>query len=340
MLVKLLNSSDITIQQVILPHFSPLILIFQLAWYLYTSRYSGFEVLVRFLNSVITQLSIEILSTEQIPLGSELAFSMTITKFLIFISLFFLAIGIFDLIYQMIIKRLTQLYIEYCTLSIAFFLILMSTFIRITQSFSLVRVGHISLIFLAPFCILGFIKFFGALSKLFQNQKFTLNSQHFYKSFSIFLAVLLLFSSGVISETVLRDGDYSPEKLIHKPRLYEISSPSFIYDFYRGYFSEWDVFGARWLFENGGNIHIIYADAFGVQPLSIYWSERVFRLLQITPGIENPSYFYLCYLNVVEEISIEKENFTISSMHNIKENLTMLNKIYENGGSVIYYLEK
>lgn len=311
-----------------------------LSWYMYTSASAPFEILPNFLRSFPHQLSqLLYISISQLGFDIDLPLSIVITRDLILASFLFIGISLMILIQQIIKRNNIEFDHEYAALSIAFFVVLVSVFTT-TQNFALTRGGHICLIFLAPFCILGITKILHMFGKILnvniKDKNLTL------KIFSLFLLMMLLFGSGFISETIIRNGDFAPSKLILKPRWTSINDPWFVYEFYRGYFFENEVLSAEWLAKNGESTNKIYADGgrfvLGAGPLRLFMPETRFSPLTSNVSIEEDAYIYLRYLNVVEGKMIEKEEpLTIRSTESIYHVLTSKDKIYTNGGSAIYY---
>jgi len=311
-----------------------------LSWYMYTSASAPFEILPNFLRTFYHQLSqLLYISKSQLGFDIDLPLSMIITRDLILVSFLFIGISLMILIQQIIKRNNAKFGHEYAALSIAFFAILVSVFIT-TQSFAIQRGGYVCLIFLAPFCILGIIKILHMFSKIFNVNIECENLS--LKIFSLFLLTILLFGSGFISETVIRNGDYSPSKLIHKPRWVSINDSWFVYEFYRDYFFESEVFSAEWLAKKCGPTNKIYADGgrfvLGAGPLRLFMPETRFSPLTDDVFIEEDAYIYQRYLNVIEGKTIEKEEpVTIRNTESICHILTSKNKIYTNSRSAIYH---
>jgi len=318
-------------------NFVALYIVFLLSWYMYTSASTTFNLLINFSNNFVYQLHQEFISASQLGFGKDLPLSITVARDILIILGLFIGIGMISLVYQML-KRSIKLDIEYASLSIIFFGVALSIFLP-TESFAAERVWHVSSVVLAPFHIVGITKSLQLFEKIVGRNYVVENVSLWF--FSIFLLVLLLFNSGFISEAILKDGDYSPSKLIHKSRWTYINDSLFIYEFYRSYYPEVDIYSAKWLCKKGDTTKKICADGgrfiLGAGPLKTCMPLSNFRLINNNIPAKR-EYIYLRYLNVVENKIIEKEDpLTISNTNKINYILSNSNKIYTNNGSEIYY---
>ena len=119
------------------------------------------------------------------------------------------------------------------------------------------------------------------------------------------------------------------------------------------YTSTQEVVGTQWLARNRSDTALVYADHGATRilmpysiipekPLSLMKHKRdLFR----TTNIEDGSYVYLRYLNVVDQLMLERTEFPfthwiISPFHEVLPALEGTSKIYSNGACEIYYKGK
>jgi len=310
----------------ILSVFSLLYIVFLLSWYIYTSNSSSFETLVKFLSNMICMMS-AIPSPETsysvYALVRHWSFSVEFSRNLIIIAYLFITAGIVDLIWNIFKKKKIRFHPEFVVLSISFLLITFATFLP-TKDFNPARVLHLSLVFLAPFLIIGFLKIWKIFGKV-QNKA--------YSIIAIFLMILFLFNIGFVSEVLIKEDDYSPNVLISKPRALDINDAQFIRTFYGMYLNEKEVFSIQWLIKLRKNEVKIYTDHPGIFPPAI--SNQV---IQITSKsfIKN-GYIFLRTYTIFKNIVITQAYPPKMENANKLLPLNNSNKIYINGGSEIYY---
>jgi len=316
---------------------SVLYVVFALTWYMYVSGSSSFETLVSFLSHMFTQMS-ELFSPETsytiYTLSRGWPFSVEVSKDLLLVAFIFIAIEVIAMIWNVLRKRELEFQKEFAALSIVFFGIVLATFLP-AKGFNPARVIHLSLCFLASFSVIGFLRICGYLRKIIKDD---VQSNKTYVVFSTFLAVLLLFNSGFISEAVTKGDDYSPNVMVSKPRVMNINTPQYIYAYYREIISDQEFISARWLMERKDNSMKIYLDPHAdvlfrqiSHPLSKPW-------VVIRNGmIIEKGYIFLRTYNLVKKVSIIQTY--PPEMKNINEvyPIDVSSKIYTNGGSEIYY---
>lgn len=198
---------------------------------------------------------------------------------------------------------------------------------------NITRLYHVSLLFLAPFCIIGGSWLFSILPKL-------------SKSFVPFILVLVvvtslfLFETGFIYE-VTKDVSYSiPLSMYRMDR-------AVVYG--KGYVTPGvDVASAKWLSSNMNSTvsTIVYADVISVWfPLTSYGLLPRYAYTEImTNGtiFEGPhSYVYLRNFNIFDGKILGKD-YEFPSKHvwntsDVSLRLEALNKIYSNGGSEVFF---
>lgn len=309
------------------PGFVLLFVIFTLTWYIYVSSSSAFYTFVRigdhiastllnqFLNPAAAQGLKFILMKRATPLGE-------VTKILHILSQFFIVVGIFTSSINVINIKFGKEYKAFALVN----LVLCLAGIAIpyfSSSLNTSRFYHITLFFLAPFCIIGGIATFNRIKEMLGTRLSEKSVNDSLKLLSIFFAIFLLFNSGFIYE-VAKDNprSISLDTTIDYPR-----------------FNDREFYSAKWLVDIKDS-YPIYADEFG--RLLLYESEfyRVKPFFAKTRELPSGAYIYLRSLNLKGFImDHEKTGYTyvelsISTFYN--NVIIKKNKIYDNGGSEIY----
>lgn len=175
-----------------------------------------------------------------------------------------------------------------------------------------------------------------------------------YRTFSLLLIILAVFFSvgGLVLGQYLKLKPYMLILLILIPYfLFNVGVINEIYgapnsvvlssnapDFNEEYISDQESYGAKWLKINHGN-SIIYSDKYGTYRLI---SQGLIDPTSITglgylKGSKLNGYVYLTYLNIALNKTVnEKVSGEMEYEINVYQRFYYDNKIYDNGGSVIY----
>lgn len=331
--------------------------IMTIVWYTHTSRANIFQNFTQsmyiLLKKALTSLGFDVkTSYTAFVIVKEWVPTIEVIKYLFSVTILFSIVGIFSIAWGFIrLRKLYNFYTEYIFLSIVFLGMFLSTLLPQTRSVAPIRIYTLSMIFLSPFCVIGFIKFINTLVfKLSKKSIIFKRERSFLLIFSIYLSIFILFNSGFFSELFIKD--YSPNILIHKKKLTEKEIPpseidNRIITFYRWYFPEYDVLSAIWLSERGEHTYRVYAQLAGLEgALNAYGSyqirdQRFINFPNFPTSIKPKEklYVYLRYLNYVQGIIISdiypKIKWYSVRLLNLNEKG---DKIYCNGGSAIYYI--
>jgi len=206
----------------------------------------------------------------------------------------------------------------------------------VAPSFDLLNVTrtyHISLLLLAPFCIIGGSSFFSFYPR------FRRNFLPFFLT-SIIVTSLFLFETGFVYE-ITEDESYSIP--LSKYRMNRV------YSFGVGYLTESaDVSSAQWLRSNivlTANT-FIYADvvsvSFVLTSYAVFPRSQTEILTNATPFDRVNAYVYLRNFNTFDG-KILGRGYTLGHVWNtsdLSSRLTAFNTIYTNGGSEIFFTLK
>ena len=200
------------------------------------------------------------------------------------------------------------------------------------ESLTVARLYHITLIFLAPFCIIGGIFFFSHLFAVFGRSKNVQKDEKSMFFLSIFFCIFLLFNSGFVHEVLKDDipNSISLNSSLDYPR-----------------FNAKEVSGAQWLGDKIDS-RVVYGDFFDEGLLHGYiapiWRVEIFT--GDLDFIDANSFIYLRNLNINGKCMVVSERKTferpydyinLSASPFFTKVLFHSNEIYDNGGSEIYH---
>lgn len=313
--------------------FTLLFAVFLVAWYMYVSSSSTLDAIVNIATSIAKNFISDFLNPDEAqglyviskntatPLH-ELAKIMHIfTQACISIGLF---IGLYYVTTRKSIKYLKFNY-EYMSLCAVFYLILIAAIMvpNFSSALNTSRLYQITLILLAPFCIIGGIMPLRVLSKKVPKLNIKENDTLALKVLSIFFATFLLFNTGWIYEVA---GDsptsYSLNNTVDYPK-----------------FNDRDIAGQKWIYQVSGiekNNGSIYADRYRYN-LFIGSGDKknIFYFSQSIDQIPRNSYLYFStYNSDKSKILIDIDKF---QYNNFYPYISLKNRIYNNGGAKIYY---
>lgn len=308
-------------------------------WYIYTSHSASFMSLVEMGENIYANFWNDLLNPQARPdpvltgvgLGKPaVSIGHWMGRIFHYATQFFIVLGFVTLV----LKR-TLAYNSYKIdreyVAMSGFMLTSLLLIIVAPSFNLLnttRLYHSSILFLAPFCIMGSNWFFSILPKL---------RKPFAASILTIIVVvsLFLFETGFVYE-VTKDVSYS------RPLSMYRMDRTIVYGY--GYFVEgMDVASAEWLHSNVVLTEktLIYADIVSVMiPLTSYgvFPRLQTEILTNATTFDHPNaYAYLRNFNTFdgEIFGIGYRSGRIWNTNDLSSNLTTLNKIYTNGGSEI-----
>ena len=326
--------------------------VFILTWYMYVSSSSAFNAIVRIGGQIASSIFTDFLNPEATQ-GLSILLSETVSplhelsKFLHHVTQFFIVVGIIKLILR---HREMKFQDAYAAFSIINFMICIAclTVPYFSSALNTSRTYHISLIFLAPFCVIGGVTFFRILSKAlaFISHKFFtvrgmvrkdnhINLQTSLNYLSIFLIIFFLFNTGFIYQ-IAEDNPTSRLNTDRMKKSNEITSLDL-----GGYTYEYDAFCAGWLSTNIKSKDKIYADrianemvliSYGMQPRSYWHAHDLTNKSWYLSG----SYIYLRHTNAVKGNIVGRGGTTWNTTDVLPPS-GKIDVIYTNGGSEIYY---
>jgi uncharacterized membrane protein len=206
------------------------------------------------------------------------------------------------------------------------------------SSLNTTRLYHITLIFLAPFCMIGGMTFFRMVNHVVKKSWTDRIGISSLKILSVFFAIFLLFNSGWVYEVAKDDpGSIS----LSQEWIKECGGTKSKMSFYNCYIPEQDIFGAWWV---SGNWNVtttpkVYADYNSCcHVLQSYGGIKKCKIQMTNTTEIKQGYIYLGYMNLVNGI-MSQQSASGPSTYNTSEISPILNKksrIYSNGGSYVY----
>ena len=181
------------------------------------------------------------------------------------------------------------------------------------------RFYQIGLIFLSVFFVVGWIGFFHILNRILGlrwGKKSIYDTS--LKLIAIFLAISLIFNSGVVYEIF---GDKPTSMSLHST----MDGPKF---------NEMEVTGAQWL--TGVKNSSIYADTYRTILLAGFSNNNNTKL-NSTIKINESSYIYLGTFNIVYNLyGVSVYGSNTLNYYNDNNFTSLRDKIYDNGGSQVF----
>jgi len=259
LLINIYNKKQIIMSD-LTKNFAALYLVFSITWYIHNSSSSAFTSIVRIFEQITIQIS-DILQPEttysSYIFSNKWVFSVGMSRDLLLIASIFIFIGMASLIVSVIKKKDYEIQHDFAMFSISFFIMLISTFLPTMGSINPSRSYLIALSSLAPFSVIGFIQLCKKIAKC-------RDERLYFKLFSLFLSLTLLFNSGFISEKLTEGNDYSPNVIISKPRSSSLNDTQYILSFNWNYFNDVDIFSSKWLVKKKSESMGIYTDRSGI----------------------------------------------------------------------------
>lgn len=328
---------DDTKKEMLTPTFVVLYAIFALTWHIYISLSASFEDVVWLGSNILSNIVDMFNPNRSQPLYFLLkevtSWQHHILRVLNVIMQIFVITGVTKEILNRRkgSKNFSEEYFAIAMGCLAiWFLSLALPYFSFKGSIDAKRLYFLTLIFLAPFGIIGGKEIFNQIY-IFQKKLFYVACSEFkLVSVAALLILLLLFNTGFVDEVTRNEYPmpspsawtrYSDSNLMTKAGLST------------QYTKEQDVFGAKWLSNYRESNITIYGDYISEQQVLRYGMILGVNILSNNTKPYEDSYIYLRYLNVVDNI-IRTETFLFDK----NDILPILKeKIYTNGGSEVYY---
>jgi uncharacterized membrane protein len=336
-----------------------LYIVLAITWYMYVSSGVAFGAIVSIGNHILASLDYFLTKEASDALFWIMrempSLSYQILRLLHFVTQFFIVIGLSSVVYQQILKprkesQKPNFHDAYLLFSIICIVMLLFSIIipHFTglAAIDLMRLYHVLLFWLAPFCIIGALITGGILKKLINFARHNLSWEKreiSWGGLAAFFAIFFLFSSSFVPEIA---NEYNSNLAIGKPRIAESGTIENRARLYATYIMEQEVFGAKWLSKHRDlTIEDIYTNpdhtfliSYGRMRPKGFGGEIMFRGIGKNTKIEEEAYVFLRYLNVAEGVIVTsfRPKFSWFNISEINPALQSRNKIYCNGGSTIF----
>ena len=326
------KNQDNRIKSTITCTFVLLCITFTIAWYMYVSSSSTFDTIIRIGDHITSSIFTEFLNPESAQ-GTKIMISearspmRAVTKYLHLITQFFIAIGILTLLVK---RREMKFEEEYATFSyvnfaMCFFGIAVPYF---ASSLNTSRLYQITLIFLAPFCVVGGLVFFRMVKHVVKKSWMDQIVGSSLRILSVFFAVFLLFNSGLVFEfTSDPSSSISLNSTIDFPR-----------------FNEQEILAGHWLKDKKDARRDVYSDEYrSLLLLGVLGEMHAFHgYKEIRTWMPNDIYIFLGHENVKNGkmiLGTSKYKRESVFLQNLTFYNTLLNmsEIYNNGDAEVYY---
>ena len=322
--------------------FVSLFVVFVLSWYMYVSSSSAFDALVHIGDHVASSIYTDLLNPESVQ-GLDMMLGEPapgvlheVNRIINYLNQIFIIIGVLVLLLKYRERKFEKEYVAFSMINLAILFASISLPF-FASSLNMTRVYHITLIFLAPFCVIGGITVFRMIGRTVKVSWTNKSVRSSLKVLSVYFVIFLLYSSGfVFHVTEGQSGSIS----IGQESIKQYGDAKMKVGFYNCYIPEQNVFGARWLSSNRDTTSKVYADYSSCCHVLQSYGGIVERKYQMTntTKIDIQGYIYLGYMNSVDGIMSQRLPSGIVA-YNTTEVYPILEKrdiIYANGGSYIY----
>ncbi|HHV24575.1 MAG TPA: DUF2206 domain-containing protein [Methanosarcina sp.] len=318
--------------------FTLLFAVFLLTWYIYISSSSSFHTIVNISKNIIENFISDFSNPDKaqgLYIISKKADTHLhqLSKIMHIITQILISVGLIYIVVYIVKKkpkRTLKINNEFLSFCIVFYLMLIASIIvpNFSSALNTSRIYQISLITLAPCCIIGGIVLLGTLFNWVLQSRAKENNMLTLKVLSVFFAIFLLFNTGWIYELV---GDSPTSFSLNNTLDYPM-------------FNDRDIAGKEWLYQVSRiekNNEYIYADSYRwLLFLSCFGRNNLNTFPENLDQISRGSYLYLSSYNIIKnEILIFRQAGVIGFSEYVNFDLYLSSKyqIYNNGGAKIYY---
>lgn len=325
-----------------------LYIVLAISWYMHVSQGSAFESILNIGNHIISNIQ-DLFNPEAAEGLRMLTYttpilSYKILKILHLFTDFFIVFGFISVAYHKLRggeEIFSEEFFSFSIPSLSFLLfsIIFPYFIGM-GSMSFQRIYTIVLFFLAPFCIIGVTRFMQGIEKGFSISPGKLD----LRFLAVFFAIFLLFNSGWVTEVTK---EYIGSVALSQARIKCCGTVKEKASLYNTYFAEEDIFSARWLSKYAVGTKVS-SDFYAIKVLRSHAPEmflgkgnprgRDLLTNNTIKELDEGTYIYLRKLNWEDRIMTKfvHEKDWIWNTSDIIPYLNQMNKIYSNGGSVIF----
>jgi uncharacterized membrane protein len=276
---------------------------------------------------IVVGVSVAVFLFLTLTVGPFKTWIVSVLRYMNFVAVFFIIMGIFFFIIEMKIKKFQFKYLAFAVMT---FIMLIAGFLlpSFRAAFNMTRIYEITFLILALFCVYGGIKVFGSFAQGFSRLK--LGDLVPMKIFTVFLAIFFIFNAGLAS--VVSDTSVPMS----------LSNGNLASDYYP-LFNTAEAGSAQWLSENkvSGSI---YADVYG----RFIFNRYIFSLDEIAleNGVTdftsyNPSNSYI-YQRKLDINNYYLTGYTgMNDRNRVYLNMSVIvnpkSTVFDDGDSRVYY---
>jgi len=302
-----------------------------IGWFIYTSRASTFNIIVKIINHIASTIFTNFLDPQSAQ-GLHILITRRktplhdITKTLHLVMQFFITIGVLVMTLGRVVKKFDE---EHHYLSLGSFILLIAAIAipYLASALNTTRLYHISLFLLAPYSVIGWLAIFKTMSK---------STATSFKILSLFLSVFLLFNTGFIYTIANND-----KSIAYPTWAVKNGEAKDWLVLYNAYTPIEEITSAKWLSDHRDGTLKIYADSNrAFNAYGMISTIEITKLWRINNEMNEVSYIYLRKLNTINGIMAVRTTPTgilFSSTADILFSLSeKTNLIYSGGESIIY----
>jgi uncharacterized membrane protein len=298
-----------------------LFITFTLTWYISLSDSSAFDSIARIGKQIIGSLSTDFLNPDAsqglklVTAQSAPGFLHDINKAMNYFNQIYIIIGGIVLLLKFRAIKFEPEYISFAELNLGICFVGL-TVPYFASALNMSRLYQMTLIFLAPICVIGGMEFIRSIIKLAGISWTDRQMAISVKILSIYFAIFLLYQSGIVFGLT---EDISDPLLVYNSSI----------DFPR--FNDREVSGATWLNNIRGN-QTIFADSYRSLLLSSFARDK------LAPSKFDASYVYLGTFNIMYGSMVERtQKKAITTISYVPYNSLIDDRdmIYSNGGASI-----
>ena len=306
-----------------------LFITFTLTWYMYVSSSSAFDTIVYIGDHIASSIYADFLNPEATE-GLRMMLAQPqpgllheVYRIINYLNQLFIIIGGIVLLLK---HREMKFEREYGAFSVVNLAVCFGgvTLPFFASSLAMARVYHITLFFLAPFCVIGGISVFRALSKIVRVAWTNGSVRISLKALSVYFVIFMLYQTGFVYGVA--EGHFcsiSLNSTMDYPR-----------------FNDQEVLGAEWLYGVKSN-NPIYADEYRRLLVGSFEWGQVRTLTFDVDQIQDDSYIYFGSLSIEKKeimvVDVKSARRITREYINSSQIVDDRNKIYNNGGAQVYY---
>ena len=315
-------------------------------WYIWNAGSSVFVDVIRLGDHIANTFVVEFMSLTasqalwlMATVGSP---AHEIVKYLNLFTIFLISVGTLYLLFEWRKKIFTE---EFASLAVASFIMaaIAIPIPYLAKTINTERIYHLSLVFLAPFCITGLIIIVNFFLRRYRSATGVA-----LKTMAIFLGVFLIFNSGFVHE-ITRDYTFMGSLLQQSIKEHgTIEEKAY---FYNNSTPEEEVYSAKWLSANrswldGPKVYATFVEGANVHVLAGYGMVPQWKIIPLNKNTQNigrGEYVYLGYINVVDGVGtmvipptfLKVETFNIQELNPLLEKT---DRIYSNNESELFVM--